>query len=92
MKSTESNQRNELSPGGMLKGYGFGIVLAIIVFAISENFVIALASYVALGTTLGLVFSQKEHAYKEVISEKYKLTAAVLVVIGVVILLIFLLV
>jgi hypothetical protein len=54
---THSNEKTFPNLQTMLKGYAVGFLFAILAFFITENFVISLAAYVSIGTTVGLAWS-----------------------------------
>lgn len=59
MKTTE-NKSSRLLPGmGYLLGSLLTLVLAISLFVLTENFVIAISSSLPLGTTIGIILEKR---------------------------------
>ena len=59
MKRSVQHHHQTVKGTGYLIGYLIALVFALMFYFISKTFVIAIASYVSIGTTLGIVFEQK---------------------------------
>ena len=79
-RSVQHHHHQTVKGMGYFIGYMVALVFALLFYFISKTFVVAIASFVSIGTTLGIVFEQKlEKENKESNPNNSKVFIALLV-------------
>jgi len=83
MKRTVNHKQNIFKGMGYLIGYSVALVFAMLFYLLSKTFVIAIATYVSLGTTMGIVFEERFQNKQEQFNSKRTKTFMVLLFLGI---------
>ena len=70
---------------GYLIGYSIALIFALISYFLSKTFVIAIAVYVPIGTTLGILFEQKLNKHNAEINPRSTKAFIALLLLGIVV-------
>ena len=73
MKRSVPYNQKSFNGVGYLIGYLVALVFSLIVYYYSKTFIIAIATYVPIGTTLGILFEQRLHKKQDQLSQKNKM-------------------
>ena len=83
MKRSVPYNQKSFNGVGYLIGYLVALVFSLIVYYYSKTFIIAIATYVPIGTTLGILFEQRLHKKQDHLSQKNKMVFMTLFFLGV---------